>query len=469
MPTQRYEMEVFELAKSLWLQTAYPRDEYPALNKDMKCDVCIIGGGLSGIANAYFLAKEGKNVLLLEKNTILSGATGNSTGKLTIQHDFLYANLIKKFGLDGAKHYYEANEEAVQFGKYFAVKDELKTADSVVYSQTKHGSELLQQELQAYKKIGIDGRLGKNTELPILIDAALMVKNESQIHPVRFGQKLAQMAVDAGARIFEHSDVLLMDFKKQLIQLKSDHQVQYEDLILCTHYPIEALRGLQLLKLAVDRSYIVATEADMPLSGQYISIDSPMRSVRTAQFDNQTYFLLSGASHKAGLEENTIAHYNKLYTDLKDTFHLHERATGWSAQDPATPDLIPYAGKITSSLPHVYISTGYNKWGLSNSIASARIITDQIIGKENNAINLFSPSRTGFGAFFAQALKLTGLVAKEFTGGHITRRDAPICTHLGCRTRWNNAEETWDCPCHGSRFRKDGSVLEGPATKPLDL
>lgn len=457
------------MTKSLWLQTAYPRDKFPVFKEDSTCDVCIIGGGLSGISNAYFLAKEGKDVVLLEKDTILSGATGNSTGKLTIQHGLTYANLIKKFGIDGAKLYYEANEEAVQFGRYFAGKNELKISDSVLYSQTKYGSERLKNEFQAYQDIGIPGQYGKNTELPILTDATLTIKHESQIHPVRFGQKLAQMAVEAGARIYEYADVLQLDFKQRFITLKSLNQLQFNELILCTHYPIEALRGLQLLKLAVDRSYIVSTEADMPLRGQYISVDEPKRSIRTAQFDDKTYFLLSGASHKAGMETNTIAHYDKLYADLKNTFHLSEPAIGWSAQDPETPDLVPYAGKITSSLPHIYISTGYKKWGLSSSLASARIITDEIIGKENEAAKLFSPDRTGFGAFLAQALKLTGLVAKEFTGGHITRRDAPICTHLGCRTRWNNAEETWDCPCHGSRFRKDGSVLEGPATKPLDL
>ncbi len=120
-------------------------------------------------------------------------------------------------------------------------------------------------------------------------------------------------------------------------------------------------------------------------------------------------------------------------------------------------------------MPYVYLSTGYRKWGLSNSMAGARIISDLIVGKENRASALYAPDRTGFGTFLLQAIKNTGLVVKEFTGGHLTRTDSPICTHMGCRTRWNAGDETWDCPCHGSRFRKDGSVLEGPATKPLDL
>lgn len=457
------------MPKSLWLQSAYPNDGFPSLTEDLHCDVCIVGGGLTGIANAYYLAKQGKDVILVEKDSILAGATGNSTGKLTTQHDFIYTNLIKKFGYEEAKLYYDANKEAVTFGNSFARKDEIKSADSILYAQSQQGAELLKQEAHAYTELGVPGELGKNSELPIQIHSTLTLRDESQIHPVRFGQNLAQLAIEAGARIYEQSDVLDMDFEQRFLTLKSQHKIQFTELILCTHYPIEALRGLQVLKLAVDRSYIVSAIADMPLSGQYIAVDSPKRSIRTAKFDGKTYFLLSGASHPAGLESNTAEHYEHLYADMKNTFNLSSFVTGWSAQDPETPDLIPYAGKISSALPHIYISTGYRKWGLSNSLASAKIISDQIVGRTNPATALYAPDRTGFGALLLQAMKLTGLVAKEFTKGHLTRRDAPICTHLGCRTRWNNAEETWDCPCHGSRFRKDGSVLEGPATKPLNL
>ncbi|WP_411197850.1 Rieske Fe-S protein [Sporosarcina sp. ANT_H38] len=457
------------MSNSLWLSTAYPRDPFPQLDGDVQCDVCIVGGGLSGIANAYFLAKEGKDVILLEKDTILGGATGNSTGKLTAQHDIVYAKLLKQFGRDNAKLYFEVNEEAVQFGRSIAIKDELRAADSILYSQSKLGTDILRYEMNAYTELGIPGELGRNSELPLQIDATITLKDESQIHPVRFGQHLAQLAVEAGARIYEQSDVILMDLKKRLLSMKSGHEVQFTELVLCTHYPIEALRGLQIMKLSVDRSYIVAAEGDMPLRGQYIAVDEPKRSIRTAQIDGKTFFLLSGESHRAGMESDTQVHYNRLYTDLQELYNLSTLTHGWSAQDPQTPDLIPYAGIISSSMPYVYLSTGYRKWGLSNSMAGARIISDLIVGKENRASTLYSPDRTGFGSFLLQALKNTGLVLKEFTGGHITRTDSPICTHMGCRTRWNAGDETWDCPCHGSRFRKDGSVLEGPATKPLNL
>lgn len=455
--------------KSLWLQTAYPRDPYPALDQDVTCDICIIGGGLSGIANAYFLAKEGKDVILLEKDSILEGATGNSTGKLTAQHDLVYAKLLKQFGHDQAKMYYDVNEQAIEFARSFAIEGEIRAADSILYSQTKNGTELLHHEMRAYEALGIPGELGKNSELPIQIEATLTMQNECQIHPVRLGQHLAKLAIEAGARIYEHSDVVLMDLKKRLLSMKAGQEVQFTKLILCTHYPIEALRGLQVMKLAVDRSYIVAAEGNMPLQGQYISVDSPKRSIRTAQFDGKTFFLLSGENHQAGMESKTAVHYNRLYAEVQELYHLDKLTNGWSAQDPQTPDMIPYSGIISSSMPYVYLSTGYRKWGLSNSLAGARIISDLIVGRDNKASGLYAPDRTGFGSFLLQALKITGSVAVEFTGGHLTRTDAPICTHMGCRTRWNEGDETWDCPCHGSRFRQDGSVLEGPATKPLNL
>ncbi|WP_432361809.1 FAD-dependent oxidoreductase [Sporosarcina sp. UB5] len=454
---------------SLWLQTAYRRDSYPALDKDLSCDVCIIGGGLSGIANAYFLAQEGKDVILLEKDEILRGATGNSTGKLTAQHDIVYTDLIKQFGRDNAKIYYEANAQAVLFGKSITEGDELRNADSILFSQTKYGTELLQDEKRAYDDLGIVGELGRNSELPLKTEATLTLSGEAQIHPVRFGQHLAKLAVQAGARIFEKSDVRTMDLKNRLLYMASGHEIQFNELVLCTHYPIEALRGLQILKLIVNRSYIVSAPANMPLTGQYISVDNPKRSVRTAYIDGKTHFLLSGEGHQAGTEKETQVHYETLSSELRNVYQLDAMKYGWSAQDPQTPDLIPYAGCISRSMPYVYLNTGFRKWGLSNSIASARIISDQIVGRQNKAASLYAPDRTGFGSFLVQALKNTGLVLREFTGGHISRTNSPICTHMGCRTRWNEADQTWDCPCHGSRFRQDGSVLEGPAMKPLDL
>lgn len=454
---------------SLWIQTAFPYKPFPTLEQSIQCDVCIIGGGLSGIANAYFLAQEGKHVVVIEKDAILQGATGNSTGKLTVQHGPIYTSLIQKFGVEAAKTYYEANAEAVQFGRSIATDEILATANSVLYAQTDEGVNILKDEYNAYDTLKIPGLYGYNSEVPLKIRSTLTIENECQIHPVRFGQTIAELAVQAGAQIYEQSTIETIRLKDQQLQLTNGASVQFQDIIFSSHYPIESLTGAQILKLAVNRSYLVAAETDMPLMNQYIAVDQPKQTMRTVQIDRKHYFLLGGDDHPAGFIEHTEVYYEQLYEALKKDFLLTSLVTGWSAQDPETPDIIPYAGQITKQLPHVYISTGNGKWGLSTALAGARVITDQIVGRHNEAIALYSPSRTKFGALLLQSFKLAGRAAKEFTIGHVTRTSAPICTHLGCRTRWNVADETWDCPCHGSRFRKDGSVLEGPATKPLDL
>ncbi|MGE7545169.1 FAD-dependent oxidoreductase [Sporosarcina newyorkensis] len=456
--------------ESLWLATAYPNEEYPVVEDNLSCEVLIIGGGLSGIANAYFLASQGKDVILLEKNSILHGATGNSTGKLTAQHDLVYADLIEQFDLESAKLYFNANESALQFARSIADANELQTAHSALYSQTAKGTEQLMREKKAYEEIGIPFTLaGKATDLPFQTTNTLIIENEAQIHPVRFGQKLAQLATKAGARLFEHAQVAALDTDRHFVKLSSSTEIRYRQLIICSHYPIEALEGMQILKLDVDRSYIAAAKTTTPFAHQYIAVDNPKRSIRTTTIDGQSYLLLAAESHHAGAEKETQIHYDRITEDLKTNLQHSDIIYKWSAQDPSTPDLVPYAGAISDASPDVFISTGYRKWGLSNSMASAQIISDAIVGRHNPASELYSPRRTDFGALFNRALLLTGRTVKEFAGGHIARTDSPICTHMGCRTRWNKGDQTWDCPCHGSRFRADGSVLEGPATQPLDL
>ncbi|MGE7622289.1 FAD-dependent oxidoreductase [Viridibacillus sp. NPDC096237] len=456
------------MESSIWLdkQTPFAR---PSLEQSIETDICIIGGGISGILAAYLLSKVGRKVTLLEGNTLFSGATGHSTGKVTAQQGLLYSQLITKFGVEAAQQYYELSQQAVELSFNLAESDCVHHADSFLYTEKAEGRKDLENEWEAYQTLGIPGEWNADCEIPYDIVASLKMPKQAQIDPVRFGRSIAEKALQAGAEIYEQSRVQKVNILKPCVELKNGHTVCYKELILCSHYPLEAIIGMQIFKLEVTRSYIVTFEASELYKGQYLSIDKPGRSIRTTLIDDKPFILLAGDSHPAGTISNTSMYYEALKQEAKDKFAAQNCNYHWSAQDPETVDLIPYVGQISSRLPNIWMASGFRKWGLANSIVAAQLLRDGIVGKPNAGISLYSPKHTKFGDAVFQALKLGGKVTKDFVGGHVTRRAMPRCTHLGCKTRWNEADETWDCPCHGSRFSKDGAVLEGPAVYPLDL
>ncbi|GLC89442.1 FAD-dependent oxidoreductase [Lysinibacillus piscis] len=458
------------MTQSLWLATTQPMSQ-ATLSASMTCDVCIIGGGLSGLYTAYLLAKAGVNVVLLEAHsTIGQGTTGHSTGKLTAQHGIIYAKLLEKLSVDEAQLYYQLNQDAIHTVRQFLPKNSIQTVDSILYGQTTEGYGQLLNEWNAYKVLNITGQMTKDTELPFSIKKALSMPQQAQIHPVAVCQFLAQEAIRMGAQIYTNTRVKQLNIQNNHVHITEDIHVHYRKLVLCTHYPMEGFKGLQLFKLINSRSYMMASQIMEPMTGQYLSVDAPSRSIRTANIADQHYLLLAGSSHIAGVTGDTEHYYDALHKTMKAHFQ-QEPIYHWSAQDIETPDILPYVGRITPSLPDVYIATGYRKWGISNSFVAGSILTSLITGApcRDGAIALYSPARTKFGVQMLQMLKVGGFVAKEFVTGHVKQRKAPTCTHLGCKTKWNEADNTWDCPCHGSRFHQNGEVLEGPAVQRLKL
>ena len=456
------------MTTSIWLQNMQTTIN-SSLQESLQTDVCIIGGGLSGIMTAYHLAKAGKSVVLLEGNSFLSGATGHSTGKLTAQHGLVYQTIIEKFGLDAAQLYYELNQKAITAALDLVDSSIIKPATSFLYTTESNNIKKIEDEWDAYKLLHIPGTFGEKCEIPYSSKASVSMLEQAQIHPVRFGQSIMDMAGKAGAKFFEHSRVAHINLSKPYVELENKQTVYCKDLVICSHYPLEAIVGLQLVKLKVNRSYIIAFKCSEPYKGQYLSIDQVGRSIRTVKIDNDYYTLLAGSSQRAGSSSNTNIYYEAIENEAFEKFSADEIDFKWSAQDPETPDILPYVGQFSSGYPNIWLATGYRKWGISISIVSGQVISDGLLGQSNDGIKLYSPKHTKIGDTLMQALKVGGQTVVDLVGGYMTRSSNPRCTHLGCKTRWNEADETWDCPCHGSRFSKDGSVLEGPAVKPLDL
>lgn len=456
------------MTSSIWLQNSKANFK-SSLKESLQTDVCIIGGGLSGIMTAYHLSKAGKSVVLLEGNTFLNGATGHSTGKLTAQHGLVYQTIIEKFGLDAASLYYELNQKAIFSALDLVDSSIIQPATSVLYTLEDANRKKINDEWDAYKLLNIPGTFGEQCEIPYSPKASVSMLDQAQIDPVQFGQFFMDMAIKAGAKFYENSRVAHINLSKPYVELENKQTVYCNDLVICSHYPLEAIIGLQLVKLKVNRSYIIAFKCSEPYAGQYLSIDQPNRSIRTVKIDDDYYTLLVGSSQRAGSSSNTKIFYEAIENEAYNKFSANNIPFKWSAQDPETPDLLPYVGQISSGYPNIWLATGFRKWGISNSLVAGQIVSDGLLGRPNAGIKLYSPQHTKIGDAILQALKIGGQTVVDLVGGYVTRASNPRCTHLGCKTRWNKADETWDCPCHGSRFSKDGSVLEGPAVKPLNL
>lgn len=457
------------MQNSLWLSNI-DQTSFPKLSTSINCDVCIIGGGLSGVYTAYLLAKQGINVALVEaKARIGIGTTGHSTGKLTPQHGVIFSKLLTTFSEKDVKTYFQANAKAIETALENAPIETYQKASSYLYATTGTGQQIIADELKAYEQLQLPGIQTTESELPFPITGAIRMDNTYQIHPTNFTIHFAKLAQKEGAKIYTNTRITKVELSEKYLLDDHNHRILFKKLILCTHYPIESIKGLYTLKLSIDRSYLMATKTSELLQGQYLSVDNPTRTIRTALINNQPYFIFGGSSHTAGTEKNTQMYYDALEKELISIFDLSKPEFLWSAQDPTTPDDIPYVGQLTPSEPNIFVATGYRKWGLSNSLVAGEILSTAVKGGRHPASDLYSPSRGNFGQSLLHAIKVLGFVSTNLVEGYLSRMDAPKCTHLGCKTKWNEGDETWDCPCHGSRFDKNGNVIEGPAVYPLDL
>ena len=451
------------MKKSLWLEgkTLVSTTE---LRQDDRCEICVAGGGLSGIYTAYLLAKNGHDVLLLEgKEHIGAGATSLSTGKLTVQHGLKYS----KLSTEDAAVYYQANRDAIDRLLEELPSSLYNRSTSYIYATTEQGEMDLKKEYEVYQQIGIPSHATSETEMPFNVRLALGIEGEAQVDPTDLVTHLAKLAMQAGVRVHTNSRVVKVN--EDHVQLANDARVHYQKLILCTHYPITSLQRMYTAKLSIKRSYLTATKTFDMLKGQYISIDDPIRTIRTATVGGHPYFVYGGGEHPAGTVTDTDSYYEAFTQELQSIFNLPAPEFLWSNQDMQTPDDVPYVGPFVKSSDKIYIATGYDQWGLSNSLVAGEILASYMEKKEHPASAIYKPTRhQGFEAL-QEGLKNSGFMGMEFVKGHVARNDAPTCTHLGCKTRWNEGDKTWDCPCHGSRFNAKGKVIEGPAVYPLEL
>lgn len=429
--------------KSIWQKTKLP--EFPQLKEDIKTDVLIIGGGLAGLLTAYFLQQNGVKYVLVEKNRICSGNTQNTTAKITIQHGLIYDKLIKSNGFNAALGYFTANSMGLkQYEKMSADIDcDYEKKDNYVYSVDDRRK--LEKELKAFQKLGINAELCDELPLPIKTVGAVKIADQAQFSPLKFISAIAD-----GLNIYENTHVHEMIGNTAI----TDCAKIKADIVICaTHFPFINKHGSYYLKLYQHRSYVIALKNAQDVNGMYVDENETGLSFR----NYGDYLLLGGGGGRTGKKCGN-------WSELRDFARLHypqaEEKYFWAAQDCMSLDGIPYIGRYSRNTPGFYVETGFNKWGMTNSMVAAMLMRDIILKKQNDLIDIFDPSRN---ILKPQLLK-NGI---EAVISLLTPYKKRACPHLGCALKWNSAEHSWDCPCHGSRFGKNGKLLDNPSNEDL--
>ncbi|CEI72991.1 MULTISPECIES: FAD-dependent oxidoreductase [Romboutsia] len=490
--------------ESYWILSS-KHSELGNLEKNIKTNILIVGGGIVGVTTAYLLAKNGLKSTIVDANKIGYGGSGRNTGKITSQHGIIYSKLNQKYGIEDAKLYYEGNNQALnlieKITKEHNIDCNLKREDSYILAQNENYLEELKEEYEICKKIGIDCEYHKSLDLPVDVKGAISFKNQCQFNPKKYIDGLLKECINLGVKVYENTPIV--DFNKgEVCELRTNknNKIFADIVVIASHMPWYDGKNLYFAKEKGGRSYLIAGKLEKDIiPGMFLGVEEQGITFRTYNEGNRKLLIFGGGDHKVGQCKNEEEMYEKLKNYAKDKFKIKEFKYQWSAQDYMSYDYLPYIGYINKKQDNVYVATGFSKWGMSNGTLSAIIISDLIAKKESIYENLFNPSRKSSYLttdFYKENLNMTiEYIKGKFNIGkeelYIEKGEGQIvtidgkrygayrhlndelyivditCTHLGCELRFNSAEKTWDCPCHASRYDYKGNVLEGPTVKPL--
>lgn len=445
--------------ESVWMEDSVIRKREP-LMADMEVPVVVIGAGMAGILTAYYLKQEGIRAVVLEADRVGSGQTKNTTAKITSQHNLVYSRLIRTFGRQMAEHYASANEAAIEAYERLiqekGIDCDFVRCPAYLYSQTE--TEPLKREMEAAKLLGIKASFETDCELPFPVAGVTRFEQQARFHPLKF---LTEMAREV--EVYEQTKVMKVEGRR----VETDKgTVTAEHIVFASHYPFINVPGYYFARMYQERSYVMALEGAQRLEGMYLGIDQGGLSFRSSG----DLLLFGGESHRTGMsqvdKEGRECRYGMLRSKSEKIYPGCREVSRWSAQDCITLDGLPYIGRFSKHRLCWYVATGFGKWGMTSAMAGAHILTALITGRYFPEADIFSPDRR-FTVQAAKKLAIHGAYTAKGLLKHLLPsgkgRIIPNCPHMGCRLEWNSEEESYDCPCHGSRFDPKGHLIDGPA------
>ena len=470
-------------------------------------DVAVAGAGVTGLTTALMLARAGRAVVLVEAGRLGHSTSTHSTVKVTVGQGLVLSSVLRSRGRSAARVYAEANLAAL--AEVRGLVDELgiacdaRTTVHDLYARTDRDADRLRREGELARAFGLPVAVGADGEdLPVEPREVVRFVDQLELHPGRYLLGLARACVELGVRITPGVRVLDARGEDPVTVTTTAGGFRARDVVLATHVPVLD-RGLHFARLEPERSYAVALALpDGVTAPSAYDVGSPTRSTREALLDGRRAVVVTGEGHPVGRADDTDQRWERLVEWGRRHVGGTEVLYRWSAQDPASLDHLPYIGLLTPGARHLWTATGYGKWGFTNGTVAAMVLTGLLTGTGSPWAEVFDARRLGLPGALPRGAQVNAKVGVTWVHDRVGRRRAgrpenlapgqaavlrvdgedvaayrdpggglhavsAVCTHLGCNVRWNAGEESWDCPCHGSRFDVDGAVLEGPAVRPL--
>lgn len=470
-------------------------------------DVAIVGGGMTGVLTALLLQRSGRKCILFESHNLCFGTTGGTTAHLNTLLDTPYTTIIKNFGKESARLIADAAASAIALVKknieFYNIDCAFENASAFLFSQDNEQSDELDGIYDACKEVGLDISYANALPVNIPFQKAIEVRGQGKFHPVKYVFALAKAFEEAGGIIMQHCRVNGVENNEEILVETDSGHFKASNLIYATHIP----PGVNLLHLrcAPWRSYAMAFSLKAKKYPKDLVYDmyDPYHYIRSQKVDGKTYMIVGGEDHKTAHKENTESCFRSLESYILKHFDVDEFVEKWSSQYFEPADGLPYIGHLPQHTGKIFVASGYGGNGMTYSHIAAQVLHDMITEKDNALIDVLNPNRIKPVAGFTSFIKQNADVLKKFIGkffshekleefadlapgeGRVVRYEGetialykdengqlhavnPVCTHLKCSVEWNMAEESWDCPCHGARYDKEGKVLTGPADIDLE-
>ncbi len=424
-------------------------DKENCLDKDIDVDVLIIGGGITGLSTLYFLKDSNLRVALVEASRCYHGVSLYTTGKITYLQELVYQKLVKKYGFDVAKKYLTSQLEAIDLLVKIINEEkidcDLEKVNSYVVARNKKDLKKVEKEKETLEKMGVKVFKSK---------WAIGVMDTYVFQPIKYLKRIKEIGKKSGKEIYEMTRIKEMVKIEDGYICKTDkNTIKAKLVVVACHYPFFLKPYLMPVKVRCEKSYITASKSKN-LGYSWISSDGNY----SARY-HHNYIINLGGSYNIANKLKEKKNFERVIEYTKNRGLIPSYV--WKNDDMISVDGMPYIGKIEKNNDSLLMGTAYNTWGMTNGTLAGKLISDMILGKYNKYENLFDPLRVNiwqhsWALMINSLLNIKGFMESKIVGSH-------KCPHMGCSLVYNSVNNTWDCPCHASRFWKDGNLIKGPS------